>query len=58
LNFAAEINHALADAAVRESFLQSAQEPLGGTAAQFARRVRDDYDKYARLVQELNIKVN
>jgi tripartite-type tricarboxylate transporter receptor subunit TctC len=52
----AEIDHALADAAVRESFLQSAQEPLGGTAAQFARRVRDDYDKYAR--QELNIKVN
>lgn len=54
----AEINIALADAAVRESFLQSAQEPLGGTAAQFAQLVRDDYDKYARLVQELNIKVN
>src|SRR6266436_2815918 len=43
----AEINHALADAAVRESFLQSAQEPVGGTAAQFGRLVRDDYDKYA-----------
>jgi tripartite-type tricarboxylate transporter receptor subunit TctC len=54
----AEIGHALADAAVRASFLQSAQEPVGGTAAQFARLVRDDYDKYARLVQELNIKVN
>jgi tripartite-type tricarboxylate transporter receptor subunit TctC len=54
----AEIGHALADAAVRESFLQSAQEPLGGTAAQFGRLVRDDYDKYARLVQELNIKIN
>jgi tripartite-type tricarboxylate transporter receptor subunit TctC len=54
----AEIGHALADAAVRESFLQSAQEPLGGTAAQFGRLVRDDYDKFGRLVQELNIKVN
>src|SRR5712692_9501778 len=54
----AEIDHALADAAVRESFLQSAQEPVGGTAAQFARFVRDEYDKYGRLVHELNIKVN
>jgi tripartite-type tricarboxylate transporter receptor subunit TctC len=53
-----EINKALADAAVRESFLQSALEPVGGTPAQFARLVRDDHDKYARLVQELNIKVN
>jgi tripartite-type tricarboxylate transporter receptor subunit TctC len=54
----AEINHALADAAVRDSFLQSALEPVGGTAAQFAQLVRDDHDKYARLVQQLNIKVN
>jgi tripartite-type tricarboxylate transporter receptor subunit TctC len=54
----AEINNALADAAVRESFLQSAQEPLGGTAAQFAHFVGDEYEKYARLVRELNIKIN
>jgi tripartite-type tricarboxylate transporter receptor subunit TctC len=53
-----EINHALTDAAVRESFLQSAQEPLGGTAVEFARFVRDEYDKYGRLVQQLNIKIN
>ena len=54
----AEINHALADAAVRESFLQSGQEPLGGAVAQFAPFVRDEHEKYGRLVQELNIKVN
>ena len=54
----AEINRALADAAVRESFLQSAQEPLGGTAVQFTHVVRDDYDKHARLVRELHITVN
>jgi tripartite-type tricarboxylate transporter receptor subunit TctC len=53
-----EINHALADAAVRESFLQSAQEPLGGTTAEFTRFARDEYDKYGRLVQQLNIKIN
>ena len=54
----AEINNALADPAVRESFLQAAQEPLGGTAAEFARVVHDDYDKYARLARELDIKIN
>jgi tripartite-type tricarboxylate transporter receptor subunit TctC len=51
-----EINKALAEAAIRESFLQSAQEPIGGSADAFARLVRDDFEKYRRLVQELNIK--
>jgi len=54
----ANINQALADGAVRENFLQSGQEPLGGTAVEFARFVRDEYEKYGRLVQQLNIKVN
>jgi len=47
---------ALADPAVRKGFLDSAQEPIGGTADQFAQLVRDDFAKYARLVKELNIK--
>jgi tripartite-type tricarboxylate transporter receptor subunit TctC len=51
-----EINKALAEATIRESFLQSAQEPIGGSAEAFARLVRDDFEKYRRLVQELNIK--
>jgi tripartite-type tricarboxylate transporter receptor subunit TctC len=54
----AATNSALADATVRESFLQSAQEPIGGTADQFNRLVRDDFEKYGRLVKELNIKSN
>jgi tripartite-type tricarboxylate transporter receptor subunit TctC len=54
----AEMNNALADAAVRESFLQSAQDPVGGAAAEFSRLVRDDYEKYARLARELNIRAN
>ena len=33
-----------------------AQEPVGGTAEQFARLVHQDFEKYARLVKELNIK--
>ena len=54
----AATNSALADATVRESFLQSAQEPIGGTADQFNRLVREDFEKYGRLVKELNIKSN
>jgi tripartite-type tricarboxylate transporter receptor subunit TctC len=51
-----EINKALAEAAIRGSFLQSAQEPVGGSAEVFSRLVRDDFAKYERLVKELNIK--
>ena len=52
----AEINRALTDAAIRDSFLQSAQAPVGGSADTFAGLVRDEFAKYERLVKELNIK--
>jgi len=52
-----EIGKALADPAIRTNLVQSAQEPIGGTAEAFADRVREDFQKYGRLVQELNIKV-
>ncbi len=53
-----EINKALADVSIRENLLKAAQEPVGGSAAQFDKLFHDDYDKYARLVKELNIHVN
>jgi hypothetical protein len=52
------MNKALAVAAIRESFMQSAQEPVGGSVDAFAQLVRDDFAKYERLVRELNIKAN
>ncbi len=52
----AEINKALAEPAIRDSFLQSAQEPVGGSADAFAGLARDEFAKYERLVKELNIK--
>jgi tripartite-type tricarboxylate transporter receptor subunit TctC len=52
-----EIDKSLTEPAIRESFLQSAQEPVGGSAEQFARLVRDDFAKYGRLVKELDIKL-
>ncbi len=53
-----EIGKALAEAAIKQNLTQSAQEPIGGSAEQFARLVQEDFEKYARLVKELNIKVN
>jgi tripartite-type tricarboxylate transporter receptor subunit TctC len=53
----ANINKALADASVRESFFNQAQEPIGGTADQFSQLFRNDYAKYDRLVKDLSIKV-
>jgi tripartite-type tricarboxylate transporter receptor subunit TctC len=52
----AEINTALAESAIRDGFLQSAQEPVGGSAEAFSQLVRGDFATYARLVKELNIK--
>lgn len=52
------INKSLTDATIRNSFLQSAQEPVGGTAEAFSRLVHEDFEKYRRLVRDLDIKAN
>jgi tripartite-type tricarboxylate transporter receptor subunit TctC len=54
----AEIGQAISDPTVRKSLEDSAQEPIGGTAASFAKLVEDDFAKFEKLVKELNIKVN
>jgi tripartite-type tricarboxylate transporter receptor subunit TctC len=54
----AEINRALAEAPVRERFATYGLEPVGGTPQQFVQLYRDDYEKYARLTKELNIKLD
>jgi tripartite-type tricarboxylate transporter receptor subunit TctC len=53
----AELNKAAADPATRDSLLQTATEPVGGSAEQFAAVVREDSAKYARLAKELGIRV-
>jgi tripartite-type tricarboxylate transporter receptor subunit TctC len=52
-----EVNAALNDEKIRKTFIDQAQEPAGGTAEQYARLVRADSDKFARLVKELNVTV-
>jgi len=52
------INAALAETTIRDGFLQSGQEPVGGSAEAFSQLVHRDFDTYARLVKELNIKAD
>ncbi|HEY6966359.1 MAG TPA: tripartite tricarboxylate transporter substrate binding protein [Burkholderiales bacterium] len=54
----AEVNRALGEAAVRERYAQNGLEPVGGTTDQFVRQYRDDYEKYARLIKDLGIKLD
>jgi tripartite-type tricarboxylate transporter receptor subunit TctC len=54
----AEVDKALALPAMRERFAQAALEGVGGSPEQFARLYREDFEKYGRLVRELNIKIN
>jgi tripartite-type tricarboxylate transporter receptor subunit TctC len=51
-----EISRALEEKNVRDNLLKSAQEPVGGTAAKFTDLVLSDYEKYGKLVKELDIK--
>jgi tripartite-type tricarboxylate transporter receptor subunit TctC len=53
----AEVNVALRDEKVRQIFVDQAQDPVGGTAEQYATKVRETSDIFARLVKELNVKV-
>jgi tripartite-type tricarboxylate transporter receptor subunit TctC len=50
-----DINKALAEPAIRDGFLQSGQEPVGGSVEAFSQIVHGDFETYARLVKELNI---
>ena len=53
----AEMNKALNVQPCATCFVNSAQEPVGGTPEQFAKLVHEDFEKYARLSKDLNIKV-
>lgn len=54
----ASMDTSLADPTLRAKLAQSALDPIGGTSDQFAALVKEDFDKYARLVRDLGIKVS
>jgi tripartite-type tricarboxylate transporter receptor subunit TctC len=53
----AEIGKALSETAIRERYAAAALEPVGGTANDMAKLLRTDYDKYGRLIKDLNIRL-
>jgi tripartite-type tricarboxylate transporter receptor subunit TctC len=54
----AEMGKAVADPAMKDSFNRGSMEPIGGAPEELGKLARADSEKYARLVKELNIKVN
>ena len=54
LNAAAQKTLAMPD--VRERLLALASPPVGGTPEEFQKRIRDEIDKWARVIRAANIK--
>jgi tripartite-type tricarboxylate transporter receptor subunit TctC len=54
----AEMNKALKDPKLVETFHKGAIEPVGGGTEEITKLAQADSAKYARLVKELNIRVN
>ena len=52
-----ELMRRIRDEGVRKTLSDQAQEPVGGTAEAYARFVREESEKYGRLVKELNITI-
>lgn len=54
----AECDKALADQATRDALFKAATEPVGGPPERLAQLAHADAEKYARIVREVNIKLN
>jgi tripartite-type tricarboxylate transporter receptor subunit TctC len=52
----AECDKALADKALRDMLFKAATDPVGGDIEKLAKLAREDSEKYARIVREVNIK--
>jgi tripartite-type tricarboxylate transporter receptor subunit TctC len=53
----AEAVKAVADPAVREKLLALALEPVGSSPDELARRTRDGYERYGKLVRSIGLKI-
>jgi tripartite-type tricarboxylate transporter receptor subunit TctC len=56
LNF--EVGKIQASTEVRERFINEGIEPIGGTPEQFGAFIRDEIDKYAKVVKAANLKAD
>jgi tripartite-type tricarboxylate transporter receptor subunit TctC len=53
----AEVNAALRDEGVRKGLADQAQEPVGGTADAYESFVSAEWEKFGRLVKDLNVTI-
>jgi len=53
-----EMNRALKDPKLLDTFNKGAVEPIGGTPDEIAKLAQADSAKYARLAKELNIRIS
>ena len=53
----AEVNAALRDDGVRKGLADQALEPVGGTTEAYTGFVREEWEKFGRLVKDLNITI-
>lgn len=51
------INKALQDPAIKKSLEQDGMTPSGGPPQNFGKRIRDDYERWSRVVRDAHIKV-
>jgi tripartite-type tricarboxylate transporter receptor subunit TctC len=58
LRLNAEIVRAMADPTIRERFAQNGLDAVGGTPEQFDALWRGDFEKFGRLVKQLNIRID
>jgi len=42
---------------VRERFLASGLDPVGSTPAELGARMKDDYEKWTKIVRKIGIKL-
>ena len=50
------INKALSSEEIKKNLEQQGMVPTGGTPQKFGERIRKEYDRWVRVVQEANIK--
>ena len=53
-----EMNKALKDEKLKDTFFKGAIDPVGGTPADFGKIAQADSTKYERLTRELNVRTN
>ena len=52
-----EVDKALKNPDIKEKFLSDGLEPMGGSAEAFAKFMRSEIDKYAKVIKAANIKL-